>query len=209
MSVSAPFATDADWRRNKYSLLVAGAGAVILLLSLAAAMLPAIEISQEAQIVGGMMVLAGSVEAFAGALRSSNRGSSIAAGTITLLAGVLFFGDPFGAFVPMVRLVIAWLFARGIVLLFASVPARGSIRAWTLVAGATDVSLGGILFAGLSASAFPIALFGPTSDMVSGFAVVLAISFVATAMLLIEVAACEFMDWIGKPVPSPPPRRSG
>jgi uncharacterized membrane protein HdeD (DUF308 family) len=170
---------------------VAGAGAVIILLSLAAALLPMVDTAVGARVVGGMMILAGSIEMIAGAFRSINRGSSIAPGSITLVAGALFFIDPFGAFVPMVRLVIAWLFARGALLLLASAWARGTVRVWTLIAAGTDLSLGGILLAGLSASIFPIALFGPTSEVVSSFAFVLALSFVATAMLLLEVATSE------------------
>jgi uncharacterized membrane protein HdeD (DUF308 family) len=173
------------------ALVVAGAGAVIFLLSLAAALLPMIEPAAGVRLVGGMMVLAGSIEMMAGAFRSIHRRSSVVPGAITFVVGGLFFIDPPGAFVPMVLLVLAWLFARGAFLLLSSAWARGTVRVWTLIAAATDLALGGILYADLSASVLPIALFGPSSDVISGFAFVLAISFVATALLLLEVATSE------------------
>jgi uncharacterized membrane protein HdeD (DUF308 family) len=173
------------------ALVVAGAGALIFLLSLTAALLPMMAPAAGVRLVGGMMVLAGSIEGIAGAFRSINRQSSVVPGAITFVAGAILIVEPPGAFEPMVLLVIVWLFARGAFLLLTSAWARGTVRVWTLIAAATDLSLSGILFAGLSASMFPIALFGPSSDVVSGFAFVLAFSFVATALLLLELATSE------------------
>ena len=174
---------------NRY--VVAAAAVLITLISLAAALLPALGTERGAAVVGSMMILAGSLEALAGLFRSANRASSVAPATVTLVAGALVFIDPFGEFVPMVRLVIAWLLGRGVLLLLASVSVRGSVRLWTLIAGLTDVALGGLFATGLATYTLPIALFGVTSDVISSFAFVLAVSFIATAMLLFEIATCE------------------
>jgi hypothetical protein len=87
--------------------------------------------------------------------------------------------------------VIGWLAARGVILTLASFEARGSVRFWMVLAAATDLSLGAILLIGLSATTITIAFFGPTNEIVSSFAWVLALSFVATGSLLIEVGGCE------------------
>ena len=137
------------------------------------------------------MLVAGAVEMLSGIVRRANGLSFMLPGAVTIIAGVLFVLKPFDAFTPMVWLMIAWLALRGSVLVLGSFEVRRSIRLWTFASAGTDVALAGILLAGLSASTLPIVLFGPTSDIIHGFAVVVAISFVTTAMLLIEVASFE------------------
>jgi hypothetical protein len=44
---------------------------------------------------------------------------------------------------------------------------------------------------GLSISTLIVALFGPTPQMIASFAWILALSFVVTGMLLLEIANCE------------------
>jgi hypothetical protein len=58
-------------------------------------------------------------------------------------------------------------------------------------AAATDVALGLLLLVGLSISTLIVTLFGPTPEMIASFAWILAISFVVTGMLLLEIASCE------------------
>lgn len=162
-----------------------------MLISLASALLPLANGYSGAIVIGTMMVAAGLVEMIAGALRLRNRFAAILPGAITVAAGLLFTREPFNAFVPTVRLVSGWLAARGAVLALMSVEAPGSVRLWTLAAAATDLTLSAILFIGLSATTITITFFGPTHEIVSSFAWVLALSFVATGSLLIEVASSE------------------
>ena len=171
--------------------LIASAGVAIILTSLAAALLPQADGYSGAAVIGRMMVVAGLIEMIAGALRFKNRFAAMLPGAITIVAGLLFMREPFGAFVPTVRLVIGWLAARGLILALTSLEARGSVRLWTLAAACTDLSLSAILFIGLYATTITITFFGPTHEIVSSFAWVLALSFVATGSLLLEVAACE------------------
>jgi hypothetical protein len=162
-----------------------------LLVSLAAALLPLVDLESTAQIIGGMMIAAGAVEAASGALRRRNGLASLFPGLVTILAGALFESGRFDDFLGAVQLVIGWLGLRSAVLLLVGFEVSRRVRFWTFVSAGTDLALAAILLAGLSASTFSIALFGPGMDVVRGFAVVLAVSFVTTAMLLIEIAASE------------------
>jgi len=190
-AASQPSAFTSSTKEQIRTQLVAGAGAVILLISLAAAFLPLANGLSKAAVIGTMMVVAGAVEMTAGGLRLRNRFVTMLPGAATVLAGALFAVEPFGAFVPTVRLVIGWLAARAVTLVLTSLETHGSVRLWTILAAATDLSLSAILLLGLSATTITIALFGPTPHIVGSFAWVLALSFVATGMLLLEVASCE------------------
>ena len=68
---------------------------------------------------------------------------------------------------------------------------HGSVRLWTSVASATDFVLALVLLVGLSLSSVVVLLFGPTPAIVASFAWIVALSFVATGLLLLEVASCE------------------
>ena len=199
--MNAPLlSTVASHERNHVrARLIAGAGVVIILISFAAVLLPIADGFPGSAVVGTMMIAAGLVEMMAGGLRLRNRFAAMLSGAVTVGAGLLFSMEPFGAFVPMVRLVIGWLAARGAVLLLASIDARGSVRFWMLLSAATDISLSAILYIGLSATTLTIIFFGPTAEIVGSFAWVLALSFVATGSLLLEVAACEGQEFPKKP----------
>lgn len=171
--------------------LIAGAGAVIILISAAAALLPLRGGPPGATVIGTMMVTAGLVEMIAGSLRSRNRGVAILPGALTVLAGALLALHPLHKFVYSVWLVIGWLGCRGVVLGIAATRTRASVRAWTMISAGTDLTLGAVLLIGLSASTLTMTLFGITPEVIGGFAWVVALSFVATGMLMMEVAACE------------------
>lgn len=171
--------------------LIAGAGAIIIMISAAAALLPLGDGLSRSAVIGTMMVTAGLLEMIAGGLRSRNRSVAILPGALTVLAGALLALHPLHKFVYSVWLVIGWLGARGVALGAATTVTRGSVRAWTMLAAGTDLTLGAILLFGLSASTLTLTLFGITPEIVRSFAWVVALSFVATGMLLLEVAACE------------------
>ena len=107
---------------------------------------------------------------------------------MTALAGLLFLVNP-DALLPMVTPVIAWLVVRSVILAIASRRAAGSVRMWTGLSAGMDFLLALLLIAGLSISTSSISLFGPTSQLVASFAWVLAASFVANGLLLLEVAS--------------------
>ena len=62
---------------------------------------------------------------------------------------------------------------------------------WTSLSAAMDFLLGIVLLLGLQIATFVIALFGPTQPLIASFAWVLALSFVVTGTLLLEVSSCE------------------
>lgn len=178
-------------QQNRRPQLIAGAGAIIMLISCAAALLPLNHAIPRATLIGTMMVAAGLIEIVAGGLRARNRGVAMLPGVLTLVAGALLAVHPLHRFVPSVWLVIGWLGARGIVLAASATVTHGTVRAWTVLAAGMDLTLGLVLMLGLSASTLTLTFFGITPEVIRSFSWIVALSFVATGMLLIEVAASE------------------
>ena len=100
---------------------------------------------------------------------------------------VLMFWD----FFPMVWPIVGWLIVRSLILGYTSLHTGGSVRLWTGLAAGTDFLLAILLIAGLSIAAVVVSVFGPTPPLIASFAWVLTASFVATGLLLMEVANCE------------------
>ena len=169
---------------------IARAGWLILLLSAGSALLPLVGRAHGATIIGVLLVLAGATEIFAGTLRHETRRLAMLAGVLTALAGILFATESSTHFLSTLTIIAGWLFGRSIVLILAARLATGSVRTWTGLAALTDLVLALILAVGLSIATLIVSLFGATPPMIASFAWILAASFIATAMLLLEVAAC-------------------
>ena len=166
------------------------AGIAIILLSAGAALLPAGKrISSD--MIGGLLVAAGLIEAVAGSLRREVRPYAMTAGGVTALAGVLFVINPETHFFPTVTLIIAWLFIRSIILAVAATELRGSVRMWTALSSGIDFLLALLLVAGLSITTIVVSIFGPTRPLIASFAWFVAVSFVVNGLLLLEIASCE------------------
>lgn len=176
--------------RNR-ARLIAASGVVIILLSAGAALLPTVDRVSGTMTVGALLVLAGLVEIFAGTLRHETRTLAMLAGAVTTLAGLLFTFNPIGHFTPNVTIVTVWLLVRSAILLLTAWRAHGSVRMWLGLSAAIDFLLGMLLLIGLSIAALIVTLFGPTATLVASFAWVLALSFVFTGLMLLEVASCE------------------
>jgi len=166
------------------------AGMAIILLSVGAAFLPAGK-TISGDMIGGLLIAAGLIEAVAGSLRRTVRPFAMAAGGVTALAGLVFLINPETHFFPMVTPVIAWLLVRSVILAVASRESVGSVRMWTALSAGMDFLLAVLLIAGLSISTLVVSVFGPTRELVASFAWVLAASFVVNGLLLLEVASCE------------------
>ena len=169
---------------------IATAGWFILLLSAGSALLPLVGRAQGATIIGILLVLAGLAELFAGSLRHDTRRLAMLAGALTTLAGILFATESSTHFLSTLTIIAGWLFLRSIVLMLAAKLEQGSVRTWTGLAALTDLVLALILAVGLSIASLIVSLFGATPPMIASFAWILALSFIATAMLLLEVASC-------------------
>lgn len=170
---------------------IARAGVLIMMLSAGAALLPLGKGVPGPLIVGAMLLGAGAVEMLASTQRTETRAFGMLTGGVTLLTGLLFLASAGARFLPTVNLVIGWLVVRCVILAIAGQRSSGSIRRWTIIAAGTDFLLALVLLAGLSATTFVVTLFGPTPELVASFAWVLALSFIATGLLLLEIANCE------------------
>ena len=168
---------------------IATAGWFVLLLSAGSALLPLYGKTHSSVIIGTLLVLAGLTELVAGRLRHRARRLSMLAGALTILAGILFVTEASTHFLSTVTIIAGWLFLRCIVLILAARLEQGSVRTWTGLAALTDLVLALILVVGLSIASLIVSLFGATPPMIASFAWVLAASFIATAMFLLEIAA--------------------
>ncbi len=169
---------------------IATAGWFILLLSAGSALLPLYGKTHSSVIIGTLLVFAGLTELVAGRLRHRARRLSMLAAALTILAGILFATEASTKFLSTITIIAGWLFARSLVLMFAARIETGSVRTWTTLAALTDLVLALILAVGLSIATLIVSLFGATPPMIASFAWVLAASFIATAMFLLEIASC-------------------
>jgi len=182
-----PTTTSALPERAKF---IATAGWFILLLSAGSALLPLYGKTHSSVIIGTLLVLAGLTELIAGRIRHRARRLSMLAGALTMLAGILFVTESSTHFLSTLSIVAGWLLCRSLVLILAARVESGSVRTWTGIAALTDLVLALILAVGLSIATLVVSLFGATPPMIASFAWVLAASFIATAMFLLEIAAC-------------------
>ena len=169
---------------------IAAAGWFILLLSAGSALLPLYGKAHSSLIIGTLLGIAGLTEIFAASLRHETKRLAITAGLTTTLAGILFATDSATHFLSTLSIVAGWLFVRSVLLFLAARLVCDSVRTWTAISAATDLLLAMILAVGLSIATLVVSLFGATPPMIASFSWILAASFIATAMLLLEVASC-------------------
>lgn len=176
-----------DQRRTRR---LATSGWLIIALSAGAALLPFVDPANGALVIGVMLIAAGLIEIAAATVRHQTRILALVAGAVTILAGLLFATDNATHFLSSLTIIMGWLFVRSLILATAALLEGGSARRWTALAAATDFLLSAALAIGLSISTLIVTLFGATGDLVTSFAWVLAISFIATGTLLLELASC-------------------
>jgi uncharacterized membrane protein HdeD (DUF308 family) len=165
------------------------AGIVIILLGVAAALLPAGK-TIASDMIGGLLIAAGLIETVTGSLRHNTRQYVMAAGVVTALAGLLFIMNPETHLFPRVWPIIGWLLLRSLILGAATVEMRGTVRLWTAFSAGVDFLLAVLLIAGLSLATIVITVFGPTRELIASFAWILAASFAVNGLMLLQVANC-------------------
>ena len=173
---------------------IGAAGWFVLLLSAGSAVLPWVWHAHGAAIIGVLLIVAGLTEIFAGSLRHETRKLAMLAGVVTTLAGILFASQEATHFLSTLTIVAAWLFVRGLILVNAARLEHGSVRKWTGASAAMDLLLAAILAVGLSIATLVVTLFGATPPLIASFAWVLALSFVVTGLMLLEVASCARVE---------------
>jgi uncharacterized membrane protein HdeD (DUF308 family) len=167
------------------------AGILIVLLALGSALLPVDQDIPGRTVVGLMLMAAGAIElAAVFARRGHHIPAGIAAGA-SLLAGLRLALDPGANFFTVLNLVILWLVVRAGALLVSAFGSPRPLCNWVYFASAVDFLLAVLLLGGLPVAVLVYGLFGTTSDIVATFAWVLAVSFVATGLLLIAAAPLE------------------
>lgn len=158
------------------------------LLGIAALALPTLDAPPGGAAIGWLLVAAGLLELAAfGAYRGRGRWVEGAAGTITLIAGLLFLANPTLHFVSASWIVTLWLLLRGLMLLGVAIATRSPLTPLARFAGPCDLLLALALLIGLPLSAIPLVLFGATPEIVGSFAIVLAASFVVTGASLVVI----------------------
>jgi uncharacterized membrane protein HdeD (DUF308 family) len=167
-------------------------GGLIVLIAIGALLLPEVAASSGALVVGELLLIAGLLELVAATGRRAARVPASLAGVATLAAGAMFLAREETRFLPNITVITFWLLIRVGLLVWATLQARGSaVRRWTGLAAATDLALSVILILGLPLASIIVALFGTTSDLIASFSWVLALSFLATGAMLLQIAACE------------------
>lgn len=170
---------------------IAAAGGGIVILGIAAALSPLLDHVSAAAVLGSLLIAAGFVELVVGLVRHETRILAASAGVVTMLAGALLVFNRNNGLLPNATIVSAWLLTRSVILLLTSRLAHGSVRRFLGFSAATDFVLGAALLAGLSVSTLVVTIFGPSQQLLASYGWVLALSFIATGTLLLEVAGCE------------------
>lgn len=175
---------------------ISGMAWLVLALGAGAAVLPLLGPVKGAITIGAMLVLAGTAELVAGITRHETRKLAMLAGAITVIAGLLFATDHATKFLSGLVIIAGWLIVRSLVLGLACFLEHGAVRRWTGIAAATDFILAFITVVGFSISSLVVTLFGATPPLVASFAWLLAVSFIATALLLFQVAECADVETV-------------
>jgi len=171
------------------SIVAAAVG--IIVLGAAAALSPALDHVSATTVLGLLLIAAGVFEAIAGRLRLETRTLATLAGLATVLAGSFLIFNRSSGLLPNATIVTAWLLIRSVILLFTSRLAHGSVRKFLGISAATDFVLGAGLLVGLSVTTLAVTIFGPSPQLLASYGFVLALSFMTTGILLLEVASCE------------------
>jgi uncharacterized membrane protein HdeD (DUF308 family) len=174
--------------KRKSILVITVSGVAIVLLGLAALAMPTLDQVPGGAATGWLLVLAGLFElaAFA-AYRGRGRWAEGAAGTITLIAGLLFLTNPVLHFAAASWIVTIWLLLRGLILLGVAIAKTSPLTPLARFAGPCDLLLAAALLIGLPLSAIPLILFGATPEIMGTFAIVLAASFLVTGASLVTI----------------------
>jgi uncharacterized membrane protein HdeD (DUF308 family) len=170
---------------------IAASGGSIILLGIGAAFSPLLDDVSAAAVLGSLMIAAGNVELMAGMIRHETRKLAASTGAVTILAGALLVFNRDNGLLPNATIVSAWLLTRAVVLMLTSRLAHGSAKRFLGFSAATDFVLGAGLVAGLSVSTLIVTIFGPSPQLLASYGWVLALSFLATGTLLLEVASSE------------------
>ena len=170
-------------------LVTGGAGILILLIALAALLLPIAEGLPARRAIGWMLLAAGLIELLAASALPMHRWTVAAVGGVTALAGARLLLDAYVDFFELLNLIILWLIVRAALLGLTAFRSRDGIGGWLALSAGLDFLLSVALLAGLPVAMLVVGLFGPSQPISATFALVLAISFAGNAAMLLAAAA--------------------
>ena len=181
----------AERLRTHSDVLLVAFGAAIAALGFGAGLLPLAAPQMGAGWIGWTLVVAGALEVAAAGVSGFEkvRFGRAAAGAATLLAGVLLILNPVLELIPIALAIVAWIVARGAILLVGSYKCRHPISLVPIGAALAFGALADILLAAMLASALPAAVFistvfGPTPELVQSFGWIFAATFFVTGVSL-------------------------
>jgi len=178
-----------DQRRGMLTLVT---GWLVIAIAAVTFVLPLGDPRHAGTMIGLLLLAAGVLETVAGSQRDAARLPAVGAGALTIGSGVVFLTGEWRGLIPAINIVVLWLGFRSLLLLLATwLAGTSSIRKWTGIAAATDLLLAVLLAIGVSIASLVYNLFGPTETLVASFSWILALSFLATGTMLLEVANCE------------------
>ncbi len=173
------------------TLVIRGAGILIILLGLGAALLPLAQHIPGRTVVGVMLIAAGMIELGAVIARSQRNIPAAVAAAVTLLAGLRLEFDARVNFITVLNFVILWLVIRAAALFLSARRSQRPLCTWVYLAAAVDLSLAILLLGGLPIAVLVYGLFGATDQIIATFAWIFAGSFVAAGLLLVAAAPLE------------------
>lgn len=184
-------AKGADVSVDTGKLVIRGAGLLIILTALGAALLPLAEELSARRMLAWLLLAGGVLELAAAIAMKSQRAMTAIAGGATLLAALRLLLDPGAGFFEILNLTILWLVVRSAALGYAAFRSIDGASTWTGLAAAIDFLLAVALLAGLPVAILVVGLFGPTRPISATFAWVIAINFLASAVRLFALSAPE------------------
>lgn len=173
------------------TFVIRALGALIVLLGIGAALLPAPEDIPARMVIGLLLIAAALIELAAAFARRGHRIAAGAAAVASLIAGLRLALDPNANFFTVFNIVILWLMMRSAALFFAGTRLPRPVCTWTWFAAAVDFLLAVLLLAGLPVAFIVHGLFGPTGRIVATFSWIVAASLIAAGSLLVIAAARE------------------
>jgi uncharacterized membrane protein HdeD (DUF308 family) len=168
-----------------------GSGDLMIVLAVVALLLPDVHWAPKGGIVGWLLAFAGVAELALAVARGLDRVgvTALVSGLLTAGAGLVFIANPFAHYFSVANAVTMWLLIRGawVLAMGWGVPNRRDAL-WLAASGAVDILLGSILAVHLPVSVLVVTLFGPTTELVASFSLVLAVSFLATGIAQVAIA---------------------
>lgn len=171
------------------SFLLHMAAVLTSILGVSAVLLPLQSHLPGGAAVGALLLVAALLEMLVLGCRQVRTPGLVFAAAATLLAGLRLVLEPKAGFIPVLNSLIVWLFIRSVAFAVDGHRYAEPLKGRLLAVAATNLILAATLVSGLPIALMVTGLFGPTDELVASTAWILAVSFVATALLQLSLAS--------------------